>query len=76
MGVIYNYHNYYYCSKYTQIRTAEQKSRYKAEFNADYKEYRRLHAVIDKVSKRFAHLAERLEQTEHGSQDYEVISNY
>lgn len=72
MGIIYKYHNFNFCSKYTSIRTAEQKSRYKAEFNADYKEYRKLHSVIDKVSKRFAHLEERLLKSEHGSQDYEV----
>jgi RNA polymerase II elongation factor ELL len=72
MGVIYIYHNYNFRSKYTSIRTPEQKSRYKAEFNADYKEYRKLHSVIDQVSKHFAHLEERLLQAEHGSQDYEV----
>jgi len=54
------------------IHTPEQRNRYKAEFNSDYKEYMRLHSVIDKVSKLFAHLDERLRQAEHGSHDYNV----
>ncbi|XP_076664410.1 suppressor of Triplolethal [Andrena cerasifolii] len=53
-----------YLTYYTTISSAEQRRRYKAEFNADYEEYRRLHAQVAKVSKRFAQLQERLKQEE------------
>ncbi|XP_015604168.1 RNA polymerase II elongation factor Ell isoform X2 [Cephus cinctus] len=51
-----------YLTYYTTISSAEQRRRYKAEFNADYEEYRRLHTQVAKVSKRFAQLEERLKQ--------------
>ncbi|XP_076179580.1 suppressor of Triplolethal [Ptiloglossa arizonensis] len=53
-----------YLTYYTTISSAEQRRRYKAEFNADYEEYRRLHAQVAKVSKRFSQLQERLKQEE------------
>ncbi|KAG7203569.1 hypothetical protein KM043_013613 [Ampulex compressa] len=53
-----------YLTYYTTISSAEQRRRYKAEFNADYEEYRRLHAQVAKVSKRFTQLQERLKQEE------------
>lgn len=63
---------------YTTISSAEQRRRYKAEFNADYEEYRRLHAQVAKVSKRFAQLQERLKQEEASGNwdEYEVRRNY
>ncbi|XP_076624915.1 suppressor of Triplolethal [Colletes latitarsis] len=53
-----------YLTYYTTISSSEQRRRYKAEFNADYEEYRRLHAQVAKVSKRFSQLQERLKQEE------------
>ncbi|KZC10191.1 RNA polymerase II elongation factor ELL2 [Dufourea novaeangliae] len=53
-----------YLTYYTTISSSEQRKRYKAEFNADYEEYRRLHTQVAKVSKRFTHLQERLKQEE------------
>ncbi|CAG7662767.1 unnamed protein product [Allacma fusca] len=60
---------------YTTIRTPEQRIRYKADFNAEYEEYRDLHSVIDKVSKKFAQLQERLLKEEKGSEGYQVVRN-
>ncbi|XP_047122033.1 RNA polymerase II elongation factor Ell-like [Schistocerca piceifrons] len=51
-----------YLSNYTKIMNSEQRSKYKADFNADYSEYRRLHSEVEKVSQRFAHLEKSLNQ--------------
>lgn len=59
-------------SRYTTITSSEQRSKYKEDFNNEYPEYRELHAVIDKVSKRFAQLEESLRKEVRGSDGYEV----
>ncbi|XP_068986727.1 RNA polymerase II elongation factor Ell isoform X2 [Bombus flavifrons] len=53
-----------YLTYYTTISSLEQRRRYKAEFNADYEEYRTLHTQVAKVSKRFIELQDRLKQEE------------
>jgi Occludin homology domain. len=58
---------------YISIRDNEQRRRYKADFTADYSEYRDLHAEVEKVSKRFALLEERLKQEERNSVTWKVI---
>lgn len=50
----------------------EQRNRYKADFNAQYNEYRDLHSVIHEVSKKFAQLEENLRKEEKGSERYQV----
>lgn len=71
MGVFYRSLGYIY-SKYATIETDEQRSRYKDDFNTEYPLYRDLHAVIEKVSKKFAHLEERLRSEKRGSEEYQV----
>lgn len=63
---------YLVCRKYITITCPDQRSKYKEDFNAEYDEYRNLHSVIDRVSKKFAHLEERLRQEERGTEGYEV----
>lgn len=63
------------CSEYTPIQSIEQRRRYKADFNADYAEYRELHGVVEKVSRRFAELKERLKQEDQSSPRYKVRIN-
>ena len=58
--------------KYTKILNKEQRARYKAEFNSNYTNYRNLHAVLDRVSRRFAQLEDKLKQEESGSEAYMV----
>ena len=58
---------------YISIRDSEQRRQYKADFTADYSEYRDLHAEVEKVSKRFAQLEERLRQEERNSVSWKVI---
>ena len=57
---------------YTPIVSAEQRGRYKSEFNQYYAKYRALHKVLDQVSKKFAHLESRLKEAPKGSQDFKV----
>ncbi|KAG8236073.1 hypothetical protein J437_LFUL011997 [Ladona fulva] len=64
-----------YYSEYTTITTAEQRNRYKADFNADYDEYRYLHTIVETVSRRFAELQEMLEQQEIGSERWNSIKD-
>ncbi|KAJ8982334.1 hypothetical protein NQ317_009450, partial [Molorchus minor] len=47
--------------------------RYKTDFNADYAEYRDLHGIVEKVSRRFALLEERLKQEDENSPRYRDI---
>jgi len=64
-----------YLLHYISIRDNEQRRRYKADFTADYSEYRDLHAEVEKVSKRFALLEERLRQEERNSVTWKAIKN-
>lgn len=64
---------WYIYSQYTPIETVEQRIRYKDDFNTDYPSYRDLHTVIEKVSKKFAQLEERLRDEVRGSPEYQVI---
>lgn len=65
----------FFYSEYTTIRNAEQRRRYKSDFNADYAEYRDLHAIVEKVSRRFAELEERLKQENTSSPKYKVSTD-
>ncbi|PSN44161.1 hypothetical protein C0J52_17429 [Blattella germanica] len=64
-----------YLLNYSSIRDSAQRKRYKADFTADYKEYRDLHAEVESVSKRFAQLEERLRQEEKNSPGWRDIKN-
>lgn len=61
-----------YTQLYQRIVSCEQRSRYKEEFNSQYNEYRDLHKIIDRVSKRFAQLEEELRQECEGSSEWQV----
>ena len=63
----------FFYRSYSSIVDNEQRKRYKADFTADYKEYRDLHAEVESVSKRFAQLEERLRQEEKNSPAWRVI---
>lgn len=58
--------------QYTTIKDLAQRRQYKADFNADYAEYRNLHGIVEKVSRRFAELKERLKQEDQSSPTYKV----
>lgn len=63
------------CRAYTSIVTLDQRQRYKADFNKSYANYRKLHNVLDEVSKRFSHLESKLKQAARGSEGSKVIIN-
>ena len=60
------------CRAYTTIVTAEQRIKYKSEFNQYYDMYRKLHNVLDQVSKRFTSLESQLNHAPKGSEEFRV----
>ncbi|XP_075238386.1 suppressor of Triplolethal [Lycorma delicatula] len=64
-----------YIIDYPRIETIEQRRRYKEDFNTNYVEYRRLHSVVDKVSRRFAELEARLKRENKHSEAWKAIKN-
>lgn len=62
-------------SKYHQIRTVDQRNKYKQEFNQEYEEYRNLHKNVEKVTRKFADLEVRMRQTPQGTEEFEVYND-
>ncbi|XP_034035074.1 RNA polymerase II elongation factor ELL-like [Thalassophryne amazonica] len=64
-----------YLMKYTAISSQEQRQRYKNDFNAEYTEYRCLHAQIEGVTWQFTVLDNELKQLKQGTDKYKTIHN-
>ncbi|XP_017262403.1 RNA polymerase II elongation factor ELL [Kryptolebias marmoratus] len=64
-----------YLLKYTVISSLEQRQRYKNDFNAEYSEYRSLHARIEEITRQFTVLDNELKQLQHGTEKYQTIHN-
>ncbi|NWU73555.1 ELL2 factor, partial [Pterocles burchelli] len=64
--------SYFSIRKYTTIVSHEQRQHYKDDFNAEYGEYRNLHAQIESTIKRFLQLDEQRKLLSPGSKEYEV----
>ncbi|KAG9486381.1 hypothetical protein GDO78_006653 [Eleutherodactylus coqui] len=62
-----------YSLKYAAIASQEQRQSYKNDFNAEYNEYRDLHARIERITSRFTQLDSQLKQLCHGSEEYKTI---
>ncbi|XP_060131328.1 RNA polymerase II elongation factor ELL isoform X1 [Zootoca vivipara] len=62
-----------YFLKYGPISSSEQRQSYKNDFNAEYSEYRDLHARIERVTRRFMQLDSQLRQLLQGSEEYKSI---
>ncbi|NXS92125.1 ELL2 factor, partial [Jacana jacana] len=62
-----------YLQKYVAIVSHEQRQSYKDDFNAEYDEYRALHAQIDAVTRRFTQLDARRKLVEPGTKEYEIL---
>ncbi|NWX59177.1 ELL factor, partial [Promerops cafer] len=60
------------CRKYAAISSSEQRQSYKNDFNAEYSEYRDLHARIERITRRFTQLDAKLKQLLQGSEEYKV----
>ncbi|KAH9510009.1 hypothetical protein Btru_044824 [Bulinus truncatus] len=62
-----------YVSKFTPIEDTEQRQQYKQEFNREYIEYRELHKEVDDVARKFQKLRSKINETEEGTPDFEVL---
>lgn len=58
--------------KYAVISSPEQRQSYKNDFNAEYSEYRSLHARIEEITRQFTVLDNELKQLPHGTEKYTV----
>uniref|UniRef100_A0A3B3TEJ2 Elongation factor RNA polymerase II n=1 Tax=Paramormyrops kingsleyae TaxID=1676925 RepID=A0A3B3TEJ2_9TELE len=63
------------CRKYTAIASQEQRQSYKNDFNAEYHEYRDLHARIESITRQFTVLDSELKQLQQGTDKYKTIRN-
>ncbi|KAL4608088.1 RNA polymerase II elongation factor ELL-like [Arapaima gigas] len=61
--------------KYTAVRSQEQRQKYKNDFDVEYGEYRRLHAHIAGVTRRFTELDSQLRRLQPGTTKYKMIHN-
>ncbi|XP_064186403.1 RNA polymerase II elongation factor ELL [Anguilla rostrata] len=64
-----------YLTKYTEIASPEQRQSYKTDFNAEYSEYRGLHARIEGITRQFTVLDTELKQLQQGTDKYKTIHN-
>ncbi|KAI5101579.1 RNA polymerase II elongation factor ELL [Silurus meridionalis] len=64
-----------YLQKYTEIGSPEQRQTYKNDFNAEYSEYRGLHARIEGITRQFTVLDAELKQLQQGTDQYKTIHN-
>uniref|UniRef100_A0A8D3AFF9 DOT1-like histone H3K79 methyltransferase n=1 Tax=Scophthalmus maximus TaxID=52904 RepID=A0A8D3AFF9_SCOMX len=64
-----------YLLSYTVIGSPEQRQRYKNDFNAEYSEYRGLHARIEGITRQFTVLDNELKQLQQGTDKYKTIHN-
>lgn len=64
-----------YLMKYTVIDSPEQRQKYKNDFNAEYSEYRGLHARIESITRQFTVLDNELKQLQQGTDKYKTIHN-
>ena len=54
------------------IGSPEQRQKYKTDFNAEYSEYRGLHARIEGITRQFTVLDNELKQLNQGTDKYKV----
>ncbi|CAI9565867.1 unnamed protein product [Staurois parvus] len=62
-----------YIVKYTVIVSNEQRQSYKDDFNSEYDEYRRLHARVESITRRFMQLDAQRKRLSPGSKEYQVL---
>ncbi|NXK19957.1 ELL2 factor, partial [Arenaria interpres] len=62
-----------YFLKYIAIVSYEQRQSYKDDFNAEYDEYRHLHARIDCITRRFMKLDAQRKLVSPGSKEYQML---
>ena len=70
--VTYSCISLFFFRKYFSIADDAQRQKYKHDFNTQYAEYRELHTVIEKVSKKFYELQVLRKKTPKDTIAYEV----
>ncbi|XP_048471921.1 RNA polymerase II elongation factor ELL isoform X4 [Rhincodon typus] len=64
-----------YLLKYTAITSLELYQNYRNDFNAEYSEYRDLHAKIGSVTERFMQLGSKIKTLSPGTEDYKMVED-
>ncbi|NXW23503.1 ELL2 factor, partial [Circaetus pectoralis] len=62
-----------YFVKYITVVSYEQRQSYKNDFNAEYDEYRNLHARIESINRRFMQFDAQRKLLSPGSKEYQVL---
>nr|XP_055035866.1 RNA polymerase II elongation factor ELL2 [Misgurnus anguillicaudatus] len=62
-----------YKVKYTAVISMDQRQRYKDDFNAEYDEYRILHASVESVTRRFTQLDAQCRRLAPGTKEYQEV---
>ncbi|XP_033621179.1 RNA polymerase II elongation factor ELL3 [Fukomys damarensis] len=62
-----------YLLQYRTIRSTEQQRAYEQDFEADYAEYRILHARVGAASQRFIELGSEIKRTQPGTPEHKVL---
>uniref|UniRef100_A0AAY4ADV1 OCEL domain-containing protein n=1 Tax=Denticeps clupeoides TaxID=299321 RepID=A0AAY4ADV1_9TELE len=60
-------------SKYTAVISVDQRQCYKDDFNAEYEEYRALHAKVESVTRRFMQLDTQCRRLPPGTKEYQQV---
>ncbi|KAF7696725.1 hypothetical protein HF521_005143 [Silurus meridionalis] len=62
-----------YIAKYTAVVSMDQRLRYKDDFNAEYDEYRTLHARVENITRRFTQLDTQCRRLPPGTKEYQEV---
>lgn len=60
------------CRKYSPLVSLDQRQNYKADFNAEYDEYRQLHAHVESITRRFTQLDAQSRKLTPGTKEHQV----
>ncbi|CAN9512439.1 unnamed protein product [Ophioblennius macclurei] len=62
-----------YVEKYTPLVSTDQRQTYKDDFNAEYDEYRLLHAHIERITRRFTQLDSQCRKLPPGTKEHQKV---
>ncbi|XP_070815216.1 RNA polymerase II elongation factor ELL2 [Chaetodon trifascialis] len=62
-----------YVVKYMPLVSMDQRQSYKDDFNAEYDEYRRLHARVENITRRFTQLDTQCRKLAPGTKEYQKV---
>ncbi|XP_017278406.1 RNA polymerase II elongation factor ELL2 [Kryptolebias marmoratus] len=62
-----------YVAKYTPLVSLDQRQHYKDDFNAEYDEYRQLHAHVESITRRFTQLDAQSRKLTPGTKEHQKV---